>query len=255
MSAARAFRARRSDVLARLHPDRSRDRPRDRRGDHRADTAECLPLPRERARARRGEVGRRCLQLRPRPGDPNRQQPRRVLRRRRCRRYGGQRARGRRWPRRADPGPERRPARLGGSELRDRCRRRDDSSSRPRPASAGATILAPASEQAPDDMAVTAIPASGSSFFEPDGATAATWVQFRPDGVPVAIDEQLRRGSPRDGRRNDLPVDAESGLRRHARPARRRARARLEFRDGGVDLMRSRTSRIGARQAAGGGRA
>lgn len=54
--------------------------------------------------------------------------------------------------------------------------------------------LAPASEQAPDDTAVTAIPASGSSFFEPDGTTAATWVQFRPDGVPVAIDSSCDAG-------------------------------------------------------------
>ncbi len=53
---------------------------------------------------------------------------------------------------------------------------------------------APASEQAPDDMAVTAIPASGSSFFEPDGATPVTWVQFRPDGVPVAIDDACDAG-------------------------------------------------------------
>jgi len=53
---------------------------------------------------------------------------------------------------------------------------------------------APATEQAPDDMSVTSIPASGSSFFEPDGATAATWVQFRPDGVPVAIDDACDAG-------------------------------------------------------------
>lgn len=58
---------------------------------------------------------------------------------------------------------------------------------------------APAAEQAPDDMSVTSIPASGSSFFEPDGATAATWVQFRPDGVPVAIDDACDAGRTGSG--------------------------------------------------------
>jgi len=53
---------------------------------------------------------------------------------------------------------------------------------------------APASEQAPNDAAVTSIPASGSSFFAPNGATAVTWVQFRPDGVPVAIDDACTAG-------------------------------------------------------------
>ncbi len=53
---------------------------------------------------------------------------------------------------------------------------------------------APASEEAPDDDAVSSIPSAGSSFFEPDGATAATWVLFRPDGVPVAIDTDCNEG-------------------------------------------------------------
>lgn len=54
--------------------------------------------------------------------------------------------------------------------------------------------LAPISDEAPDDDAVTAIPASGVSFREPNGTTAATWVQFRPDGVPVAIDAACNAG-------------------------------------------------------------
>ncbi len=54
--------------------------------------------------------------------------------------------------------------------------------------------LAPSTEQAPDDTAVTDIPASGSSFFAPNGTTAVTWVQFRPDGVPVAIDSSCDAG-------------------------------------------------------------
>ena len=53
---------------------------------------------------------------------------------------------------------------------------------------------APATEQAPDDAAVTSIPSSGSSFFAPDGTTAVTWVEFRPDGVPVAIDNACTAG-------------------------------------------------------------
>ena len=53
---------------------------------------------------------------------------------------------------------------------------------------------APATEQAPDDAAVTSIPASGSSFFAPNGTTAVTWVEFRPDGVPVAIDSTCAAG-------------------------------------------------------------
>lgn len=53
---------------------------------------------------------------------------------------------------------------------------------------------APASEEAPDDAAVSSIPASGSSFFAPNGTTAVTWVQFRPDGVPVAIDNACDAG-------------------------------------------------------------
>ena len=53
---------------------------------------------------------------------------------------------------------------------------------------------APASEEAPDDDAVTSIPAAGSSFFAPNGTTQVTWVMFRPDGVPVAIDSSCNAG-------------------------------------------------------------
>jgi prepilin-type N-terminal cleavage/methylation domain-containing protein len=53
---------------------------------------------------------------------------------------------------------------------------------------------APATEEAPDDDAVTAIPSAGSSFFAPNGTTQVTWVQFRPDGVPVAIDSTCNAG-------------------------------------------------------------
>ena len=53
---------------------------------------------------------------------------------------------------------------------------------------------APAAAPAPDDAAVAAIPASGSSFFAPNGATAVTWVQFRADGVPVAVDNACAAG-------------------------------------------------------------
>ena len=53
---------------------------------------------------------------------------------------------------------------------------------------------APATDEAPDDDAVTAIPSGGSSFFAPDGTTQVTWVQFRPDGVPVAIDDDCEAG-------------------------------------------------------------
>lgn len=52
----------------------------------------------------------------------------------------------------------------------------------------------PATAEAPDDDAVTAIPVSGSSFRAPNGTTAVTWVQFRPDGVPVAIDNACNTG-------------------------------------------------------------
>ena len=51
----------------------------------------------------------------------------------------------------------------------------------------------PATQEAPDDL-LTAIPASGSSFRAPNGTTAVTWVQFRPDGVPVAIDNACTAG-------------------------------------------------------------
>lgn len=54
--------------------------------------------------------------------------------------------------------------------------------------------LAPAATEAPDDDGVTTIPASGSSFRAPNGTTPVTWVQFRPDGVPVAIDAACNAG-------------------------------------------------------------
>lgn len=53
---------------------------------------------------------------------------------------------------------------------------------------------APATEQAPDDANVSSIPSAGSSFFAPNGTTQVTWVQFRPDGVPVAIDNACTAG-------------------------------------------------------------
>jgi prepilin-type N-terminal cleavage/methylation domain-containing protein len=53
---------------------------------------------------------------------------------------------------------------------------------------------APAASEAPDDANVTSIPAGGSSFFAPNGTTQVTWVQFRPDGVPVAIDNSCTAG-------------------------------------------------------------
>ena len=53
---------------------------------------------------------------------------------------------------------------------------------------------APAANQTPPDELLTTIPASGSSFRAPNGTTAVTWVQFRPDGVPVAIDNACNAG-------------------------------------------------------------
>lgn len=52
----------------------------------------------------------------------------------------------------------------------------------------------PAGSPAPDDDAVVAIPVDGSSFRAPDGTPNMTWVQFRPDGVPVAIDNLCNTG-------------------------------------------------------------
>lgn len=49
------------------------------------------------------------------------------------------------------------------------------------------------SDVAPDDAGVSTIPASGSTFQSPSG-TAVTWVQFRPDGVPVAVDSSCNAG-------------------------------------------------------------
>lgn len=58
---------------------------------------------------------------------------------------------------------------------------------------------APSSEEAPDDDGVTSIPASGVSFRAPNGTTAVTWVQFRPDGIPVAIDASCNAGQTGSG--------------------------------------------------------
>ncbi len=52
----------------------------------------------------------------------------------------------------------------------------------------------PAGTPAPDDDAVVAIPVDGSSFRAPDGTPNMTWVQFRPDGIPVAIDNLCNAG-------------------------------------------------------------
>ncbi len=51
----------------------------------------------------------------------------------------------------------------------------------------------PAANQTPPDELRATIPASGSSFSTPAGALT-TWVQFRPDGVPVAIDNACNAG-------------------------------------------------------------
>ena len=51
---------------------------------------------------------------------------------------------------------------------------------------------APSGSPAPDE-AQPSIPASGSSFQMP-GGSLTSWVQFRPDGVPVAIDSACSPG-------------------------------------------------------------
>ncbi len=55
---------------------------------------------------------------------------------------------------------------------------------------------APLATVAPDDDAVVAIPVLGSSFRGPNGAAPpfVSWVQFRPDGIPVAIDNFCNSG-------------------------------------------------------------
>jgi prepilin-type N-terminal cleavage/methylation domain-containing protein len=56
---------------------------------------------------------------------------------------------------------------------------------------------APTSGQTPPDEQLAAIPASGSSFLPPNSTlltTPVTWVQFRPDGVPVAVDGACNTG-------------------------------------------------------------
>jgi len=56
--------------------------------------------------------------------------------------------------------------------------------------------LAPIVTEAPDDDAVNAIPVLGSSFRGPNGAAPpfVSWVLFRPDGIPVAIDNFCATG-------------------------------------------------------------
>ena len=51
----------------------------------------------------------------------------------------------------------------------------------------------PTSTQKPPNELRVEIPASGSSFATPNG-TLTTWVMFRPDGVPVAIDNTCNSG-------------------------------------------------------------
>ena len=52
---------------------------------------------------------------------------------------------------------------------------------------------APANNDTPPDELNPTIPANGSSFAMPTGGQT-TWVQFRPDGVPVAIDAACNAG-------------------------------------------------------------
>lgn len=51
----------------------------------------------------------------------------------------------------------------------------------------------PSTQEAPDDE-MTTIPAAGSSFRAPDRTTLVSWVLFRPDGIPVAIDAACNVG-------------------------------------------------------------
>lgn len=53
---------------------------------------------------------------------------------------------------------------------------------------------APAATATPPNELLATIPANGSSFRAPNGTTPVTWVQFRPDGVPVAIDAACNAG-------------------------------------------------------------
>lgn len=52
----------------------------------------------------------------------------------------------------------------------------------------------PAAIVAPDDTNSATIPAAGSSFLDPNRTANMTWVVFRPDGVPVAIDNNCVAG-------------------------------------------------------------
>ncbi|MBJ19940.1 MAG: prepilin-type N-terminal cleavage/methylation domain-containing protein [bacterium] len=56
---------------------------------------------------------------------------------------------------------------------------------------------APLSAQTPPDEQLPSIPAAGSSFQPPNSTvltTPVSWVQFRPDGVPVAVDGSCNPG-------------------------------------------------------------
>lgn len=57
----------------------------------------------------------------------------------------------------------------------------------------------PVTSPAPDDTNSATIPAAGSSLLAPNGTTRVTWVMFRPDGVPVAIDNACSAGRTGSG--------------------------------------------------------
>jgi prepilin-type N-terminal cleavage/methylation domain-containing protein len=52
----------------------------------------------------------------------------------------------------------------------------------------------PTGAQIPPNELLSTLPPNGSSFRAPDGTTPVTWVQFRPDGVPVAVDASCNAG-------------------------------------------------------------
>jgi type II secretion system protein H len=51
---------------------------------------------------------------------------------------------------------------------------------------------------APQDLG-TGDETTGSTFTEDDGATAATWVMFRPDGMPLSFDDTCAMGAAGSG--------------------------------------------------------
>ena len=63
----------------------------------------------------------------------------------------------------------------------------------PEPTGVGWGANVPTSAQTPPNELRSTIPASGSSFEMPNG-TLTTWVMFRPDGVPVAVDASCNPG-------------------------------------------------------------